>query len=91
MNPDLHCPTDRCHNATWADQSWLGGNVPGMNLLNPPVKDTVTVPAGGYVIIRFPADNPGNLPFTFPLSSSLSLICTFLNYLTIVANQVLFR
>ncbi len=67
MNPDVHCPTDRCHNATWADQSWLGGNVPGMNLLNPPVKDTVTVPAGAYVVIRFPADNPGNLPFLFSL------------------------
>lgn len=29
------------------------------NLDNPPVKDTVTVPAGGYTIVRFVADNPG--------------------------------
>lgn len=25
-----------------------------------PLKDTVTVPDGGYTIIRFKADNPGN-------------------------------
>ncbi|XP_002067090.2 L-ascorbate oxidase [Drosophila willistoni] len=29
------------------------------NLDNPPVKDTVTVPDGGYTIIRFEASNPG--------------------------------
>ncbi|EDW12406.2 uncharacterized protein Dmoj_GI17664 [Drosophila mojavensis] len=29
------------------------------NLINPPVKDTVTVPDGGYTIIRFEAYNPG--------------------------------
>lgn len=29
------------------------------NLDNPPVKDTVTVPVGGYTIFRFVADNPG--------------------------------
>lgn len=29
------------------------------NLINPPVKDTVTVPDGGYTIVRFIADNPG--------------------------------
>lgn len=29
------------------------------NLVNPPVKDTVTVPDGGYTIIRFNASNPG--------------------------------
>lgn len=27
--------------------------------MNPPVKDTVTVPDGGYTIIRFEAYNPG--------------------------------
>lgn len=30
------------------------------NLLDAPVKDTVTVPDGGYTIIRFNASNPGN-------------------------------
>ncbi|KAL1123235.1 hypothetical protein AAG570_002322 [Ranatra chinensis] len=29
------------------------------NLVDPPVKDTVTVPDGGYTIIRFWAANPG--------------------------------
>ncbi|XP_017843672.2 uncharacterized protein LOC108600530 isoform X2 [Drosophila busckii] len=29
------------------------------NLINPPVKDTVTVPDGGYTIVRFEAYNPG--------------------------------
>ena len=29
------------------------------NLDRPPLKDTVTIPSGGYTIIRFIADNPG--------------------------------
>ena len=29
------------------------------NLINPPLKDTVQIPAGGYTIIRFKALNPG--------------------------------
>lgn len=29
------------------------------NLNNAPIKDTVTVPDGGYTVIRFKADNPG--------------------------------
>uniref|UniRef100_A0A1I8QBH6 Uncharacterized protein n=1 Tax=Stomoxys calcitrans TaxID=35570 RepID=A0A1I8QBH6_STOCA len=29
------------------------------NLISPPVKDTVTIPDGGYTIIRFEAYNPG--------------------------------
>ena len=29
------------------------------NFDHPPIKDTVTVPDGGYTIIRFVADNPG--------------------------------
>ncbi len=29
------------------------------NLNNPPIKDTVTVPVGGYTILRFVANNPG--------------------------------
>ena len=30
------------------------------NFDHAPIKDTVTVPDGGYTIIRFHADNPGN-------------------------------
>jgi len=29
------------------------------NLVNAPIKDTVSVPDGGYTIIRFRATNPG--------------------------------
>jgi len=29
------------------------------NLINPPLKDTVQIPSGGYTIFRFFADNPG--------------------------------
>ena len=29
------------------------------NLVNPPIKDSVVVPDGGFTIIRFLADNPG--------------------------------
>lgn len=29
------------------------------NFNRPPVKDTITVPVGGYTVIRFLADNPG--------------------------------
>ncbi len=29
------------------------------NLANPPIKDTITVPDGGFTIIRFYTTNPG--------------------------------
>ena len=31
------------------------------NFENPPVMDTVTVPDGGYVVLRFRANNPGEV------------------------------
>lgn len=31
------------------------------NLKNPPMKDTITVPDGGYTVIRFYTKNPGEL------------------------------
>lgn len=39
--------------ATW------DGTTTGLNLKNPPRRDTATLPAGGYLLIAFPADNPG--------------------------------
>lgn len=48
-----------CNNATWSNQSWLNGNVPGLELARPPRKDTIIVPTGGYVVLRIRADNPG--------------------------------
>ncbi|XP_056000865.1 uncharacterized protein LOC130048300 [Ostrea edulis] len=58
-NPDIRCLNERCTEATWADPSWNAGYIPGVNLENPPLKDTISVPANGYVIIRLRADNPG--------------------------------
>ncbi|XP_077977301.1 uncharacterized protein LOC144432878 [Glandiceps talaboti] len=59
-NPDIDCGEDiRCNNVSWSNSTWYGDNIPGLNLVNPPMKDTVIVPVGGYTIIRFKADNPG--------------------------------
>ena len=64
-NLDIDCRghSDReqsfCNDATWSDQSWLNGNVPGLNTERPPRKDTLIIPTGGYAVIRIRADNPG--------------------------------
>lgn len=50
---------NKCEIVTWSNRSWSNGNVPGLELRNPLRKDTITVPNGGYVVIRFKADNPG--------------------------------
>lgn len=51
---DIQCSNDLCHDAQWSDKS-LGV----MNVDRPPLKDTVLVPVGGYVVVRFYTDNPG--------------------------------
>ncbi|XP_061175858.1 uncharacterized protein LOC133184799 [Saccostrea echinata] len=48
-----------CSDVVWSDSSWHNGNAPGLNLKNPPNKDTVIIPSGGYVVIRIRANNPG--------------------------------
>ena len=53
-NPDVECSNQLCSKASWRD-----GKTPALNLVNPPVRDVVIVPAGGYVVIRFRATNPG--------------------------------
>ncbi|XP_060075388.1 uncharacterized protein LOC132555065 [Ylistrum balloti] len=62
-NPDINCRGNGtfsfCNNATWSNASWYGNNVPGLNLINPPRKDTVIVPSGGYVVVQIRSDNPG--------------------------------
>ena len=63
VHPDINCQSDnpnRCTNPTWTNSSWLGGNLPNPNIVNPPEKDTAIVPSGGYMVVRFRADNPGN-------------------------------
>lgn len=64
-NPDIDCrggvsySKSFCNIATWANQSWLNGNVPDLVLKNPPRKDTLIIPSDGYAVIRIKADNPG--------------------------------
>ncbi|XP_061184675.1 uncharacterized protein LOC133192695 [Saccostrea echinata] len=63
-NSDINCggnttEDENCNGAAWSNPDWLNGNDTGLNLVNPPQKDTVTLPYGGYVIARIKADNPG--------------------------------
>ena len=62
-NPDIDCGGDPiinfCNEASWARPEWKNGNIPGLNLINPPRKDSIIVPTGGYVVLRIRSDNPG--------------------------------
>jgi hypothetical protein len=50
--------TNYCNSAKWRNQTW-NSNIPGAKTIYPPEKDTIIVPTGGYVVIRFKANNPG--------------------------------
>ncbi|KAL3125682.1 hypothetical protein niasHT_009769 [Heterodera trifolii] len=54
MNKDIPCidDKDRCVGLKWANSSWLGGNVPAMRQ-RPSSRDTVNIPVGGYITIRW--------------------------------------
>jgi len=54
-NEDINCSNDICHDARWANLS-MGRNI---TVTRPPLKDTVAVPVGGYVVVRIYTDNPG--------------------------------
>lgn len=60
---DIECIGSRnyCNSARWANTSWTisANSIPGLQLDFPPEKDTIIIPTGGYVIIRFKANNPG--------------------------------
>nr|XP_011415330.1 laccase-4 [Crassostrea gigas] len=60
---DIECIGSRnyCNSARWANITWknAGNSIPGLRLDYPPEKDTIIIPTGGYVIIRFKANNPG--------------------------------
>lgn len=62
---DIRCtglPTpNMCNKELWKPESWIkkSNSIHGIKLLHPPVKDTIIVPSGGYVVIRFKANNPG--------------------------------
>ena len=65
INPDFDCQyggaggNKVCNNATWSNPSWFGGNIPNIDPRYAPLKDTITVPAGGYAVVRFVVNNPG--------------------------------
>ena len=59
-HPDITCggANGSCDtNVSWNNGSKYFEGTEGIQ--NPPRKDTVIVPVGGYVVIRFEADNPG--------------------------------
>ncbi|XP_059153453.1 uncharacterized protein LOC131939263 [Physella acuta] len=64
-NTDINCTRNSslensfCNKAFWANSSWGGNNIEGIELDYPPIKDTIIVPSGGYAVIRIRADNPG--------------------------------
>lgn len=60
-NEDINCGggLNYCNAATWRNTSWKGDNIPGLNLKNPPRKDTLIIPTGGYAVLRIRSDNPG--------------------------------
>ena len=59
-NTDVKCDSESCHNPRWADDT-LPRYLRWKKRVQPSAirKDTVIVPAGGYVVIAFHADNPG--------------------------------
>lgn len=50
-----------CNSEIWKTKAWVDNpnSIPGIKLFHPPKKDTIIVPSGGYIIIRFKAKNPG--------------------------------
>uniref|UniRef100_A0A7E4WDR5 Plastocyanin-like domain-containing protein n=1 Tax=Panagrellus redivivus TaxID=6233 RepID=A0A7E4WDR5_PANRE len=59
-NQDIDCNhTSHCNEKQWRNSTWLNGRVPEIDTINTPVRDTVMIPMGGYIVIRFRATNPG--------------------------------
>ncbi len=60
-SPDVTCDGDRlCRNPTWGPGGQPNEVTTAIRNINTRIlKDTVNVPAGGYVAVAFPADNPG--------------------------------
>ena len=53
-NTDIKCTINElCNEATWSNSSWRNGNVPDIIEDGAPRKDTIQVPGGGYVVVRF--------------------------------------
>jgi len=65
-NPDIECEGGNtangfpyCNKAKYKNKNWKGDDIPGLDLENAPLKDTINIPQGGYFITRVVADNPG--------------------------------
>ncbi len=54
LNPDITCDNDMCR-----EPRWTSGRPTDINVNQPVIKNTITVPARGYVVIRMRTDNPG--------------------------------
>ena len=52
-NDDIICENPICESPRW------NRGPPRIQLEKPPIKDTVNVPARGYVVVRFRSDHPG--------------------------------
>ncbi|KAI6187101.1 hypothetical protein M3Y98_00205900 [Aphelenchoides besseyi] len=60
FNRDITCenPASGCFDGHWTNSSWSRGNLAGMSA-SPALRDTVIVPYGGYIVIRFRAEKAG--------------------------------
>ena len=54
MNRDITCSNDFCH-----DAQWMNSTMGEFTVDRPPLKDTVSIPVGGYAVVRVYTDNPG--------------------------------
>jgi hypothetical protein len=84
QNPDLICENEAC-----SKQRWAAGQPQGLNFNNPPIKDTVNVPASGYVVVRFKSDNPGNTSCV-SMSSKCMFPINIPSYLATLSHFVIF-
>ena len=62
-NPIVNNPTFICDpEAPKCSKTTQTGKLMDFNYINPPKRTSVMVPVGGYVVLRFKADNPGMWP-----------------------------
>ena len=54
LNDDIVCNNRPCSRSQWKRDI-----TKELNFRNPPLKDTVVIPAQGYTVVRFRNDNPG--------------------------------
>ena len=57
-NLDCGVGLNYCNAAKWRETSWTGYDMTGLNLRNPPRKDTLITQTGAYAVSRIRSDNP---------------------------------